>query len=466
LTDRQSRRDGSRIAGAASRSNQDHRNMIARLRYLHEQLKTSIWLIPVALSALSALLAITMLWVDRWSGWTDVGPNASLGFAMPVSSARQVIGVIAGSIISVGGVAFSVTMVALTLTSGQYGPKVLRNFLDDDASKLSLGLFLGTYVYCIVLLTGFAPSDTPRFAVAAALVLAFVTLLAFVSFIHSTATNLQADQIVHRIGRQLQSAMAELADPDGHDDRRSDTLLWRRAARSHRGQSVAAEIQGYVQSIEYPALLKWCVDRQCVLQVGVRAGDLVVEGTTLFRVFGCSQKGLEAGLGDLRACILAGPMRTPIQDPEFAITQLNQLAARALSPGINDPGTAVTCVDWFSVGLSRIIDKAIPGSVFLDADGKPRLLAKVNLLDGVLKSIYAPLRQAAREDLAVGIRLIESLCRLAQLTRRDARLRMLAWHGTLIWKEAQRASHAPEDLEDMGRRHTRLMRLTRGAASW
>ncbi len=439
--------------------------MIARFRYLHERLRTSIWLIPVALSALSAVLALTMLWFDRWSGSTDVGPEGTLGFAMSLSSARQVIGVIAGSIISVGGVAFSVTMVALTLTSGQYGPKVLRNFLDDDASKLSLGLFLGTYVYCIVVLTGFAASDTPRFTIVAALILAFVTLLAFVRFIHSTATNLQADQIVHRIGRQLQAAMAELADPDGHEDRREDTLSWRRAARSHRGYSVAAKIQGYVQSIEYPALLTWCVDRGCVLQIRVRAGDLVVEGSTLFRVFGCAQGTLEAGLDELRACILAGPMRTPIQDPEFAITQLNQLAARALSPGINDPGTAVTCVDWFSVGLSRIIDRAIPGSVFLDADGEPRLLANVNLFDGILKSIYAPLRQAARTDLAVSIRLIESLCRLAQLTRRDARLRMLARHGTLIWEQAQCASHAPDDLADMGRRHARLMRLTGAGAS-
>jgi len=114
---------------------------------------------------------------------------------MPLDSARQILGVIAGSIIGVGGVALSVTMVALTLTSGQYGPKILRNFLEDGLGKVTLGLFLGTYVYTLIVLTGYAQARSPQFTVLVSLLLALFALFAFVGFIHRTATDLQAEKI-------------------------------------------------------------------------------------------------------------------------------------------------------------------------------------------------------------------------------------------------------------------------------
>jgi uncharacterized membrane protein len=118
-------------------------------------------------------LALLMLWLDRGFVVPVLGDSV---FAMQPVAARQVLAVVGGSIIGVGGVAFSVTMVALTLTSGQYGPKVLRTFLDDNASKVTLGLFLGTYLYTLVVLAGFGGIGAPRFTVALSLILAFAAL--------------------------------------------------------------------------------------------------------------------------------------------------------------------------------------------------------------------------------------------------------------------------------------------------
>jgi len=434
--------------------------MLAKLAYFRERLDTSIWLIPLGLCLLSALLGILMLWLDRYLGHTapDLAP-----LAMPLASARQVLGVIAGSIIGVGGVAFSVTMVALTLTSGQYGPKILRNFLEDSASKVILGLFLGTYVYTLIVLTGYTESDSPRFTVLISLLLAFFSLTGFVGFIHRTATDLQADKIIHRIGAQLEDALDGLSAGADLVGRTPDTLAWRRAARPHRPLPVASLAGGYIQTIDYAGLVDWCVENDCLLQVRVRGGDFVVEGVCLFRIFGCGAERIGQAAEALNACVVVGPMRTPIQDAEHAITQLNQLAARALSPGINDPGTAITCIDWFSLGLARVVDRDLPGCVFEDRDRRPRLLARTSGFPGIMKAIYTPLRQFADKDSAVVASLLESLRRLSELTRRTDRLEVLAFHGEEIWNHTRRRSMSDADLRDIRRCYLKLERSLRTA---
>lgn len=148
-----------------------------------------------------------------------------------------------------------------------------------------------------------------------------------------------------------------------------------------------------------------------------------------------------------------------MQDPEYPITQLNQLAARALSPGTNDPGTAISCVNSFSLALAPIMDRELPGSLFVDADEKPRLLVRSTNFDGLLKAVFAPLRQFAKTEVSVVVSLLEALCRLAELTTRRDRLRELARHGELIWEEIDQQALAKYDLGDIRQRHKRLQTL-------
>lgn len=192
--------------------------MLERLNYLRKRLATGIWIIPITLCVVSFLLGVLMLGLDRHM--TTLFSGARL-FALPVDSARQVLSVIAGSVISVGGVSFSVTMVALTLTSGQYGPKVLRHFLEDNDSKISLGLFLGAYVYSLVVLTGYVETDRPHLTVLTGLLYALIAVMGFIRFIHRTATDLQADEIVERIGKRLEAALQQPVDDPGEKNART-----------------------------------------------------------------------------------------------------------------------------------------------------------------------------------------------------------------------------------------------------
>lgn len=437
--------------------------MFGKLAYLKERLETSIWLIPISLCVVCATLGVLMLWLDRELLPRFQGLQV---LEMRPASARQLLGVIAGSVISVGGVAFSVTMVALTLTSGQYGPKILRNFLEDSHTKLSLGLFLGTFIYALVVLAGLAEHDRPHLSVLAAVLLALLALIGFISFIHRTATDLQADKIVERIGGQLRAALATLAEEQQLAGRGSDTLPWRRRARGRRARMVAAQKRGYIQTIDYAALVRWCVANDCQLEVRERAGSFIVGGVCLFKVFGGDPESLEQAVEALDDHLVTGPIRTPVQDPEYPITQLSQLAARALSPGINDPGTAITCIDWFSLSLASVVDRDLPGRVFEDEKGVPRVLAKSTSFAGILKAIYAPLRQLAKSDVAVTASLTESLSRLAELTLREDRLGLLALHGTLIWQSVDTAALAAYDLADLKQRHRKLIALAARGRRW
>lgn len=432
--------------------------MTGQLAYLREKLETSFWLIPSLLCLLCGATGIATLWFDR-ALRADYG--SSLIGEMSVDSARQLLGVIAGSVISVGGVTFSVTMVALTLTSGQYGPKIVRHFLEDIGSKICLGLFLGTFVFALIALTGFTETDRPHLTVVIALLLAFSALVGFIQFIHHTATELQADKIIERLGGQLRDALAELCAAKALEGRSSSTMRWRSAARSRRKLTIAANRAGYIQAIDYSRLIDWCAENGCQLMVRVAPGEFLVEGVSIMAVFGCTPETLASGISTLQDAIVTGPIRTPVQDPAFPVTQLNQLIARALSPGINDPGTAITCIDWFSLSLSPVIDRDLPGCVLEDPDGTPRVLVRCPRFDQLISVIYAPLREMAISHVEVTASVFDSISRLAELTLRRDRLHVLKREANELWESIPADSLSAQDRRSLQRRYSRLRALTR-----
>jgi uncharacterized membrane protein len=224
---------------------------------------------------------------------------------------------------------------------------------------------------------------------------------------------------------------------------------------------VATHHHGYAQTVDHAGLVGWCEENDCRLQVRVRAGDFLVPGVRAFRLHSVRGKTLPSEVVQgLNSHIVVGPMRTAVQDPEYTITQLNQLAARALSPGINDPGTAITCIDWFSLALADVVDCDLPGAVFVDGNGEPRLIARTLNYAGLLKAVYAPLRQMTVGDVQVTARLLESLQGLAQLTHRQDRLQPLRLHAALIAEAASRQGIPAFDLQDIQKRYRRLLALT------
>tara|TARA_R110002110_G_scaffold66978_2_gene183147 strand:+ start:776 stop:2104 length:1329 start_codon:yes stop_codon:yes gene_type:complete len=430
---------------------------------LRESLRVSIWFIPLLFCLYAFSLAVLLLTIERGI-LLDMGDVTFL--SMSVSSARQVLGVIAGSVLSIGGVVFSVTMVSLTLTSGQYGPKVLRQFLGDRQSKVSLGLFLGTSVYALVVLSGYGDTDKPSITVIAALAMVMLALGGFIHFIHRTATDLQADKIIKEIGDELCTGLDKLVSETGTTHRQSNSAPWRKAVRGASRILVGGDTVGYVQTINYERLTAWCKQHDGRILVQVRAGDFVLPGNRLMAVYGCSQDLLSEHCNYLRECLITGPIRTPVQDPEYPITQLNQLCARALSPGINDPGTAITCIDWFSMALGSVIDKQFMGNVHADDSGEPRLLARGTDFAGITQAFYAPTRQQAIGNMPVMIALLQSLIRLAQLTAAAGRLDLLLREAIMLQKQVDIGQYSDVDIAAFRQRYRKFRRVVQQRSAW
>ena len=309
------------------------------------------------------------------------------------------------------------------------------------------------------MLTGYIETDRPHLTVLTALLFALFAVVGFIRFIHRTATDLQADEIVKRIGKRLEDTLSQLINDPQTNARSHKVVLWRRMVRDHRPVLVAQSGRGYVQTIDYDGLVSWCSQNDCCLQVRIRAGDFIVRGVCAFKVYGCPPEKLEHSSEILNSHVVTDPVRTSVQDPEYPITQLNQLAARALSPGINDPGTAISCVDAFSLALAQIVDHDLPGPVFVDGQGKARMLVRFTNFEGILKAVFAPLRQFASSDVSVTVSLFEALSRLAELTTRNERLTTLETHANLIWEGLDHRSFSEYDLRDIRQRYKRLQIL-------
>jgi uncharacterized membrane protein len=334
--------------------------------------------------------------------------------------------------------------------------------------KVSLGLFFAAAVYALIVSVALTDQDQARGTVVLALGLAILAIIEFIGYIHRTASSLQADQLIQRLGQQLRQDMARLRKLGDSETLITDTEGWRRASRGLQRINLYAEREGYVQTADYHRLAACLRQSRSLGMLRVRPGDFVIPGAVLITLWQPESKEPKESRGEeeLRAvlddALVLGPVRTPIQDPQFPITQLQQIAARALSSGINDPGTAVTCIDWLTLSLAEVVDENLPGCVLIDSQGDPRLIVRNPGFAELLDHIFTPLRQFTSDDLQVAHSLLDSLISLARITKRDDHLQLLLTHGQRICDQVERESHPDYDYQHVARRLARLSRSTIG----
>lgn len=386
---------------------------------LLERLRTSLWPVPTLIALASLGLARVAVQLDAMP-WVQriVGRH----FSVLPSTVEPIMTTIAGSVIGVGGVVFSVTMVALTLASGQFGPKVLREYLDSSLAKVTLGLFIGTFIYNIVALISVRSANGPGLYLLIGVALAICALFMFVQFIHRSALSIQADRMVQRIAGQLDAALVDLVGQADAPERCQGSAGWRRGAAASAAWPVRARDAGYVESIDYAGLTALAADADVYLKVPVRAGHFVLPGASICDVHGPAEA---LDVSRITDAVRLAPIRTPVQDPEFAIEQLDQIALRALSTGINDPSTAITCIDWLAAVLGRLADRDLPNYCFADMRGTVRVIGSAVDFDALFSAMWLPLRAPARGNMPVLLRLMEAMNGLARLTGRPARRRRI-----------------------------------------
>ncbi len=385
--------------------------MRAHLQYLWYRITASLWLVPGLMIFAAVWLAFAMLYLDtavppRWlepARWfLRIGPEG----------ARQVLATIAGSMITVASLVFSMTLVTLTLASSQLGPRLITRFMRDPINQVVLGTFLATFVYALLVLETVSQTEpapfVPHLSITLGLLLTLISLFWLIFFIHHVAVSIQADAVIADVSDELSRAIANRfpqVEP-GPAVPAETPFLDRLAEAARRGSEPEERL--------CPG------DRRTYSAAPGDGSGSVDQGRAAARRFRDRGYASAAGLAArapvrrtraamLRDPIVIGRQRTPTQDIDFAVSALVEIALRALSPGINDPQTAIACIDRLAESLAEIMRSAEPPSLVSDEDGVLRLMVTPASFEAVAHAAFNPIREAGRADARVLRRLADVL---------------------------------------------------------
>ena len=435
--------------------------MQIRISNLYEQIQSSYWFIPSVLAFLAVTLSTLMLFVDLLNkdmAFVDLSWINLTGAA----GARNLLSTVASSMITVTGVIFSITIVCLSLTAQQYGPRLLQNFLRNRGNQIVLGTVTATYLYCLLVLRTINESDSQRFvphlSVLCGLGLAVLCVGMLIYFIHNITISIQVSSIIANVSRELDRMVEKLFPEQAPDsvwqaEVTLDDLLPDGFAEQAR--PVPCESTGYLQAIDYSGLLELATERDLVLKILHRVGHFLVPDTNLVEVWPGEAADDEELCAKLNRLFITGRQRTRNQDLELLINELVEIAGRALSPGINDPVTAMSCVDHLVLALCDLAQRAFPSPGRKDADNQVRVVALPPSFRRIVDLAFDQIRQYGRSHAVVTIHLLESIKRIIPFIRlaeqRDALLRQAAMidHG-------RNALPQPEDRDDV---HTKYLEV-------
>lgn len=421
--------------------------MIERLQNIINNLRGSLWVLPALMSAGAVALAYVILFsgvnvarlVDAEAWWL---------FSGDARTARDLLSSLLAGMITMTSLVVSITMVVLSLAAGQLGPRIIWSFIRDRQIQGVLGLFLATIFYLLIVLRSISDElgadYVPHLAVTIGSVLTAICLFALLFHIHKVARSIIADEVVKRVANDLESAIGHLPEDGGKppppDADEQDPAL-------PHSRPLAFEKAGYIQVIDYQALVEVAEKCGLVVQVHVRAGHFLHRNgrhATVFSEHAITDEHDEA----IRAAIVIGHGRSPTQDLEYSIRQLVEIAVRALSPGINDPFTAIAVIHHLGSALEKVSGRTLRPAVYRDEAGRIRVLADAGDFAGLLDAALNQIRQSGKDVPAVLIELTRMCARLASVWSEEGQRRSLAQHVEKLRRTARRHIEDPDDLAD------------------
>ena len=375
-----------------------------------KRIRDAFWFIPALCCAVAVLLSEAMISVDRAIDGADLGPLAGLVNRVGEAGSRDLLGAIASSTLAVAATSFSITIAVLATASSTYGPRLVRNFMADRGNQIVLGVFSATFLYSLLVLRSIrALGDTdavfvPHLAVNLAVLLGVLSIGVLVYFINHIADSVQVWTLAGRVRSDLLDAVERLY-PEGvgrdarelEDDAASAEIP---GGLDADGASVASREIGYVQQVSEDRLLAAAQRHDALVVLRVRPGGHVAEGTTLATLW--PPERVDDELADeVRACVLTGSARTPEQDIAFSVQVLEEMAVRALSPGTNDPYTAINALDELSAGFARLVGRSIPSRYRYDDRGRLRVIVERDEPAELLELVFDAMRTYAKQHPTV-----------------------------------------------------------------
>lgn len=428
--------------------------MSTRLTHRLVVVRASFWFVPGLMVVGAVVLAALALAADAALAGSSLPAWIYAGGA---DGARALLSTVAGSMVTVAGVGFSITIVALVLASTQFGPRLLSLFMRDVVSQATLGTFVGTFTYCILVLRSIRGADegaafVPQVAVTLAIGLTLVSVGALVYFFHHVAVSIQAPKLVATVARDLDRAIDDLERTEvGHGGPQPDPA---NLPNPERDAVIPAPASGYVQVVDDRALLDIAVRHDLCVRLATRPGLFVVRGNPLLVVQPRSGVVVDESVADeLRSALIIGDVRTAEDDIEFSVRQLVEVALRALSPAINDPFTAMAAVDWLGAALARLANDEFPSRYRHDDAGTLRVVADVSTFGGIAHTIFSRIRHYGGTSPVVLNRLLEAVAAFGPRIRNDADRRLVLDETEAVLRMGRALISSEADLRELEKRH-------------
>lgn len=426
--------------------------MNERLLSRWSELQDSLWFLPSILTLLGAVLAVTLVQVDHavWQG-LDARP-VPLIFSGGADGARGVLTAISGSLITVTATVFSITVVTLQLASAQMTPRVLRSFTGDRYVQFVLGVFIATFTYSLLVLRSVRSRNTdydpfvPYIATTVAIALALLSVAVLIYFIHHVARSIQVAVVIAHATEETRGLISERFPSDiGQPAARPLAVI----PTAEPPLLVRMEHAGYLQAIDEEALFRLARGGPWIVAIECRIGDFILPGAVVARVWPAVDAATELS-GQIQQALVLGLERTMKEDLGLGVRQIVDIALKALSPGINDPTTAIICIDRLCELLTELARREPPARVRQDGNGAVLVALPAPSLEQIAESAFTQIRYYGAADPIVATHLVDSLRKVAELAPEDHRAPLVR-QARLVVAGAEAVMRLPEDVARVAR---------------
>lgn len=412
-----------------------------RFQKLLIRIRSSLWFVPTLLSLGAVTLAAILIEIDiRY--YEDIRDSLPKLLITQAEGARGMLSAIATSMATVAGVVFSITIVALTLASSQYSPRVLHNFIRDRANQLVLGVFISVFIYCLLVLKTISSGDDPfipSLAILVGLLLAFTAVGFFIYFIHHISTAIQASEIAANIAHEtlatIDRLLPEKSETSDNEKEIADLIC------NHAWQCVPSTEMGYIQHVDIEALVALACKHHTVIRMENGIGNFVGLRRPLVSIM--QEHPIDENLvSEINQMFAVGTYRTIEQDIAFGVRQLVDISLKALSPSLNDTTTAVTCIEHLTVVLSRCAERHMPSPYHYEKR-ELRLIVQQILFEDLVSLSFRQILDTASSNTELIAQLFRSLERIAQSTNDTSYLAALKKWVAIIEEESRECIAAP-----------------------
>lgn len=418
--------------------------MHARLSEFYELARSSFWYLPTLMMAAAIVLFAVTLSIDE-SGIAAGGIWQTIFYSGGTANAASLLQALTGAMVAIATVVFSTMMVVLTLATSQFGHRLIRSFMRDRANQAVLGIFLSTFVFCMLVfhMIGNDPGNdfVPGVSLSVGFVLALFATCTLIYFTHHIAAQFSAPEVLEAVAIEFDGAIDRMY-PAGEKDAKDGTHA---PDLGHGRQTIHARNGGYLQTLGREALIAAATKHDVLIEASISFGDYVMPGNVLAVIHGAELD--DEVVRHVARQFVLGRNRLADHDLIFAVNQMAEIGVRALSPALNNPYTALDCLNRMGRSLAVLITRPLPSEVHSDNEGQMRLVFRLPDFHQLLDAAFMPIRNYGRKSVLTMREMLRVIEKLAPLTRRPLEREALARHAEAIREAASNGLSERTDID-------------------